>query len=179
MSRYAVFGILGAAVALAIAGLVFVCVHIASGPELPQAHGFDLAELGVRLAVSDTLDDLSYDVSTAPRVGTVLHMRALSVTDPDGTPCELGVFYEIPADGVDRAGTAWTEESLRAASVPGEETPAQVAELGDRYLVFEPSAAACATEARMLATEAAKRAALWTSVGTATELPMKQAAPHS
>lgn len=155
--------------AVAVLGVMFLYFRI-SAPEPLSARSFDLAELGVRLEVSETLADLAYEVRTVERLGPTLRMQAAAVVGEDGKPCELGVFYLIAKDGAHLSGTRWTEESLEAATVSTEGVPPQAKAFADAYLVFEPSQAVCAREPSMIAAEARKRAALWEAVPTAAAI---------
>jgi hypothetical protein len=172
--RIRIIVLIGVVVAAVIAlGILFLCFRFISGPEPLPTRAFDLPEIGMRIAVTDTLADLVYEPRSAPRLGTMLHMQATSILSSDGAPCELGVYYTLPKGAVEVAGTLWSEERLRAATVRTEDTPPQVKEFASIYLVYEPSQAACTRDPALVAREAAKRAALWEAIRGATELRLR------
>jgi hypothetical protein len=148
--------------------IVGIIILILVGVFNAQRNIYELTELGVAIKTSDELEDLEYVASEQP-FGTVLFMRAGEVI-VNGAPCTLGAFYMIQKNNVaTTTGMMWNEESLKAATVDRNGTPAQVKEFDDSYLVFEPTQSACALDGdtETLKKEGEKRLALWKSVTTA------------
>lgn len=127
-----------------------------------QARTLNLNEFGVALDLPASLSDVTYTAQTQEGIGTVLFAHALN--------CTLGAFYKIDKTargGIVETKTTWTKEKLETAQAPQGDSPAQVKEFTNFYLVFEPSQAACSSDQDRIAAESEKRTALWNALTTA------------
>ncbi len=147
--------------------IVGIIILILVGVFNAKRDTYELRELGVTIKKSDTLKDLEYVAAEQP-YNPILFMRAGDII-VNGVPCTLGAFYMIQKNNVATTGVMWNEESLKAATVEKNGTPAQVKEFDDSYLVFEPTQSACALDGDTdtLKKEGEKRLALWKSLTTA------------
>ncbi len=146
-------------VAIALALLVYTLTQLTD--TAPSARTFDLSEFGVAIDIPASLSDLTYEVrEPTPGPGKILYMQ---VSDA----CIIGALYQIQKNAIKSSGTPWTEKQLEEAQLPTGTEPARVKEFTDFYLVFEPSQAACATDADVAAEESEKRLALWNALVSA------------
>jgi hypothetical protein len=153
------FLIVAIIVAVVIIGVVLYGTQVSS-PLNSEPQRFNLNEFGIAILVPGSVDDLAYEPRTQNGVGTVLHMKVEN-------ECEIGVFYKIEKNRIAQSRTSWTRETLQAAMVATDDKPAQVKEFTDFYLVFEPSQAACSSDADTIAREQKKRTDVWSAVTTA------------
>lgn len=150
------------AAVLVVAGIALLGYSILNRTHSGAARTLNLTEYGVALELPGTLSDLTYAPhdETANGPGIVLHMNT-------GTGCDLGAIYEIQKNAIDKSKTTWTKETLEKFTMEQGNTPAQVKEFTDFYLVFEPNPDRCATDEKEKVRELAKQRELWFALVTA------------